>query len=186
MGVSIPTSRIWLLPAGIFLLGLALRLYCLDCYGFWGDEVASIEGARLGVQGFTGGCFGWICNQTSLHYLLVWLTIQPVEPALTGALVRLPSAVASVIAVARVASWCSSVPFSRSIPTAAAPAAFMRAGPISAASFQSKDATLKKFAAPALITSSKSPLGWEKQASRFRLPITDCQLFSLRERRIGN
>jgi 4-amino-4-deoxy-L-arabinose transferase-like glycosyltransferase len=94
LGTGIPTSRIWLLPAGVFLLGLALRLYCLDCYGFWGDEVASIEGARLGVQGFTGGCFGWICNQTPLHYLLVWLTIQPVDPAASGALVRLPSAIA--------------------------------------------------------------------------------------------
>ena len=37
--------------------------------------------------------FGGMLVQTPLHYLLVWLTIQPVDPASSAVLVRLPSAV---------------------------------------------------------------------------------------------
>jgi|GEM_PF-1525104 len=77
---------------GVFLLALGLRLHCLDCYGFWGDEVASLEGAQLGLNAIFSDRFGWLRVQTPLHYLLVWLTVQPIDPTQTAFLVRLPSA----------------------------------------------------------------------------------------------
>src|SRR5688500_7029200 len=86
------------LLVGMALCSLVLRLYCLDCYGFWGDEVASLEGARLGLESIFSGRFGWIANQTPLHYIIVWMTIQAADPAVTGIWVRLPSALAGVMA----------------------------------------------------------------------------------------
>ncbi len=83
-----------LLLAGIFVLGLVLRLYCLDCYSIWYDEVASIEVAQRGLNAIFTDRFGWMNVQTPLHYFQVWLTIQPVDPTVTSFLVRLPSALA--------------------------------------------------------------------------------------------
>src|SRR5688572_16956861 len=83
-----------LILAGIFALGLVLRFYCLDCYSIWYDEVASIEVAQRGLNAIFTDRFGWMNVQTPLHYLQVWLTIQPVDPTVTSFLVRLPSAVA--------------------------------------------------------------------------------------------
>src|SRR5215210_3274815 len=86
-----------LLLVGIFLLGLALRLFCLDCQSLWYDEVASIEVAQRGLGAIFTDRFGWMHVQTPLHYLLVWLTIQPVDPTSTALLVRLPSALAGAL-----------------------------------------------------------------------------------------
>src|SRR5688500_17135269 len=83
-----------LLLAGIFVLGLVMRFYCLDCRSLWYDEVASIEVAQRGLVAIFTDRFGWMNVQTPLHYLIVWLTIQPVDPAATSLLVRLPSALA--------------------------------------------------------------------------------------------
>ena len=83
----------------IFLLGLGLRLYCLDCYSLWGDEISSLEGAHLGLQGIFTQRFGWIGNQTHLHYLIIWLTDQLSDPATSAVLVRLPSALMGALAV---------------------------------------------------------------------------------------
>src|SRR5688500_15352668 len=83
-----------LLLAGIFVLGLVLRFYCLDCRSLWYDEVASIEVAQRGLAAIFTDRFGWMSVQTPLHYFIVWLTIQPVDPATTSILVRLPSALA--------------------------------------------------------------------------------------------
>ncbi len=89
----------WLVPASIFALGLGLRLYCLDCRGLWFDELASVEGAQRGPAAILTDRFGWLHTQTPLHYLLVWLTIQPVDPVSTSLLVRLPSALAGALTV---------------------------------------------------------------------------------------
>jgi len=86
-----------LIVAGIFLLGLALRLNCLDCYSLWYDEVASIETAQRGIDAIFSYRFGWLGNQTPMHYLLVWLTAQIVDPAVDGTFVRLPSAIAGAL-----------------------------------------------------------------------------------------
>lgn len=88
-----------LLLAGIFALGLALRFVCLDCYSIWYDEVASIEVAQRGLNAIFTDRFGWMHVQTPLHYLQVWLTIQPVDPTITSLLVRLPSALAGALTV---------------------------------------------------------------------------------------
>lgn len=89
---------LWLL-AGISLLALAVRLYCLDCYSLWGDEISSIEVAQRGVAAIFNDRFGWMRVQTPLHYLAVWLTLQPVDATTTAALVRLPSALAGALTV---------------------------------------------------------------------------------------
>ena len=86
-----------LLLAGIFVVGLVLRFYCLDCRNLWYDEVASIEVAQRGLAAIFTDRFGWMNVQTPLHYLIVWLTIQPVDPAATSLLARLPSALAGSI-----------------------------------------------------------------------------------------
>ncbi len=89
----------WLALAGIFLLGLALRLYCLDCHSLWFDETASIEVAQRGLKAILTDRFGWMQVQTPLHYLIVWLSIQPVDPTASAALVRLPSALAGSLSI---------------------------------------------------------------------------------------
>jgi 4-amino-4-deoxy-L-arabinose transferase-like glycosyltransferase len=87
----------WLAPCVLFLVALSLRLYCLDCRTLWSDEIASIEVAQRGLQALLTDRFGWMRVQTPLHYLIVWLTIQPVDPIATAALVRLPSAIAGAL-----------------------------------------------------------------------------------------
>ncbi len=87
-------SNTALLLAGIFLLGLVLRLGWIDAHGFWTDEVSSIEVARSGLPFIFNNHFGWVGNQTSWHYVLIWLLIQPLDPAVSPVLVRLPSALA--------------------------------------------------------------------------------------------
>src|SRR3712207_133696 len=90
-------SREWPVLLGLFFLALALRFYCLDCYGLWYDEVSSIETAQRGIAAIFRDRFGWLGNQTPLHYLLVWLTVQPVDPVTSPILVRLPSALAAAL-----------------------------------------------------------------------------------------
>ena len=82
----------------LLFLALALRLYCLDCKGLWYDEVASLEVAGRGLNAFLTDRFGWMSVQTPLHYLLVWLTSWPLDPAQSAVLVRLPSALAGALA----------------------------------------------------------------------------------------
>jgi hypothetical protein len=86
-----------LVSVGLFLVALALRLYCLDCRSLWGDEVASIETAQRGVAAIITDRFGWMRVQTPLHYLIVWMTTLPVDPTTTSTLVRLPSALAGAL-----------------------------------------------------------------------------------------
>ena len=81
----------------IFLVALALRLYCLDCKGLWYDEVASLEVAGRGLDAFLTDRFGWMSVQTPMHYLLVWLTSWPLDPAQSAVFVRLPSALAGAL-----------------------------------------------------------------------------------------
>ncbi|HKP51811.1 MAG TPA: glycosyltransferase family 39 protein [Chloroflexia bacterium] len=92
-------TRPWLLMGAIFLLGLGLRIYCLDCYGYWGDEIASLDGGGLGLPGIFTQRFGWIGNQTPLHYMVVWLASQPADPTTTALWVRLPSALAGALTI---------------------------------------------------------------------------------------
>lgn len=94
-----PSSLILGAVIVLTVLALALRLYCLDCYGLWYDEVASVEMAQRGVQAILTGRFGWMLVQTPLYYLLVWLTTLPADPATTTVLVRLPSALAGALTV---------------------------------------------------------------------------------------
>jgi len=93
VGLLSPT----LVLAGIFLLGLALRLNCLNCYSLWYDEVASVETAQRGIDAIFTYRFGWLGNQTPLHYLLVLLTAQVVDPTVSATFVRLPSAIAGAL-----------------------------------------------------------------------------------------
>ncbi|MDQ5823856.1 MAG: glycosyltransferase family 39 protein [Chloroflexota bacterium] len=86
-----------LLLGGIFLLSLGLRVYCLDCYSLWFDEIASLEVAQYGPGFFFTDRFGWMRVQTPLHYLTVWLTTLFADPTTTAALVRLPSALAGAV-----------------------------------------------------------------------------------------
>ena len=81
----------------VFLLALGLRAYCLDCHGFWGDEVNSLDGASLGIPGIFIDRFGYLRNQTPLHYLLLWLTTQPINPITSSVLVRLPSVIVGAL-----------------------------------------------------------------------------------------
>ncbi len=81
----------------IFALGLALRLYHLDYYGLWYDEVASIEIARRGVAAIFTDRFGGMLVQTPLHYFIVWLMDRLADPASTASFVRLPSALAGAL-----------------------------------------------------------------------------------------
>ncbi|MDQ3929001.1 MAG: glycosyltransferase family 39 protein, partial [Chloroflexota bacterium] len=81
----------------IFLLSLALRVYCLDCYSLWFDEIASLEVAQYGPDFFFTDRFGWMRVQTPLHYLIVWLTTLLADPTATAVLVRLPSALAGAL-----------------------------------------------------------------------------------------
>lgn len=87
----------WLLPVGIFLLGLGLRLTCLDCLNLWYDEIASVETAQSGIEALFNDRFGWMLVQSPFHYLLVWLTLQPADPTATATFVRLPSAIAGAL-----------------------------------------------------------------------------------------
>ncbi|HUP27402.1 MAG TPA: glycosyltransferase family 39 protein [Chloroflexia bacterium] len=89
----------WPILAGIFMLGFLLRFWCLDCYSIWYDEVASIEVAQRGLKALLTDRFGWMHVQTPLHYLQVWLTIQPLDPTASSLLVRLPSALAGSLTV---------------------------------------------------------------------------------------
>ena len=93
------TSQSWLVSVGLFGLALILRLYCLDCQGLTYDEVASIEVAQRGLNAIFNERFGWMQLQAPLHYLLVWLTIQLVDPADTTVLVRLPSVIAGALTI---------------------------------------------------------------------------------------
>jgi 4-amino-4-deoxy-L-arabinose transferase-like glycosyltransferase len=88
-----------LLLGVLLLAGLSLRLYGLDSYSLWMDEVESIAMAQRGIAAIFTDRFGFYANQTPWHYLLVWLTIQPVDPATTSVLVRLPSALAGAALV---------------------------------------------------------------------------------------
>ncbi|MGA7730772.1 MAG: glycosyltransferase family 39 protein, partial [Chloroflexia bacterium] len=88
----------YVLPA-IFLLGLALRLATLDAHGYWGDEVNSLDGASIGFPDMIWGRFGYVANQTPLHYIIVWLTSTLADPAATSILVRLPSALAGALTI---------------------------------------------------------------------------------------
>jgi hypothetical protein len=76
-----------------------LRVNCLDCYSLWYDEVTSVETAQRGWEGIFGYRFGWVGNQTPLHYMLVWLTAQFADPVETSTWVRLPSALAGALTV---------------------------------------------------------------------------------------
>ncbi|HEX9991262.1 MAG TPA: glycosyltransferase family 39 protein [Chloroflexia bacterium] len=89
--------RAWLLLAGISLLALVIRLWSLDYYGLWYDEVASIEIASRGPLAIFTDRFGGMLVQTPLHYFLVWLTSMPINPASSPILVRLPSALAGAL-----------------------------------------------------------------------------------------
>src|SRR4028119_781263 len=91
-------ERPWLLALSmIFVLALALRLYNLDAYNLWYDEIQSIEAARRGADAIFTRCAGWICNQTAGHYLLTSLTLQFADPLLTTFWVRLPSVLAGAL-----------------------------------------------------------------------------------------
>jgi 4-amino-4-deoxy-L-arabinose transferase-like glycosyltransferase len=86
-----------LLLGAIFIVSLGLRLYCLDCYSLWFDEIASLEVAQYGPSFFFTDRFGWMRVQTPLHYLTVWLTTLLADPTSTAVLVRLPSALAGAL-----------------------------------------------------------------------------------------
>jgi hypothetical protein len=88
----------WIVP-GIFLLGLVLRVATLDAHSLWYDEVLSIETAQRGLNAIFIDRFGWMLNQPPLHYILVWLSVQPVDPVTTSMLARLPSALAGSLTV---------------------------------------------------------------------------------------
>jgi 4-amino-4-deoxy-L-arabinose transferase-like glycosyltransferase len=83
----------------LFITALGLRLWGLDAHGLWYDETISVETAQHGLDAIFNQRFGWVGNQTPLHYLIVWLTIQPVDPTITTLLVRLPSALAGALLV---------------------------------------------------------------------------------------
>jgi 4-amino-4-deoxy-L-arabinose transferase-like glycosyltransferase len=83
--------------AVIVILALVLRVWCLDCYGLWYDEVASIQIASRGPLAILTDRFGGMLVQTPLHYLMVWLTALPVDATTTSVLVRLPSVIAGAL-----------------------------------------------------------------------------------------
>lgn len=86
-----------LLLCAIFSLSLGLRVYCLDCYSLWFDEIASLEVAQYGPAFFFTDRFGWMRVQTPLHYLMVWLTTLVADPTTTAFFVRLPSTLAGAL-----------------------------------------------------------------------------------------
>ncbi len=88
---SVLSTAHLVVPLGIFLLSLGLRLWCIDCQGLWYDEIASIEPAQRGIAAIFTDRFGWLLVQPPLHYLIVWLTLQPIDPTVTTLFVRLPS-----------------------------------------------------------------------------------------------
>lgn len=93
-------NKTWLVPAalaGIFLVALALRLYNLDAYSLWYDEVASVETAQRGLFAIFTDRFGWMLVQPPMHYLLIWLAAQPVDPTVHAYMVRLPSVLAGAL-----------------------------------------------------------------------------------------
>jgi len=90
-------AHIWLIL--IFLGGLILRLATLDAHGFWGDEINSLDGAALGFPTIISGRFGYVANQTPLHYVIVFFTSQLADPRLTSIFVRLPSAIAGSLSI---------------------------------------------------------------------------------------
>ncbi|MEA2573844.1 MAG: hypothetical protein QOH93_1142 [Chloroflexia bacterium] len=92
-------TRYVALLAGMFLLSLGLRVYCLDCYSLWFDEIASLEVAQYGPGFFFTDRFGWMRVQTPLHYLTVWFSTLFADPTATAILVRLPSALAGALTV---------------------------------------------------------------------------------------
>jgi hypothetical protein len=71
----------------IFLLGLALRLYCLDCSSLWIDEVTVLRDYSRDL----GAVFSY---HTFLYFFMIWLPSQFVDPASTAFFVRLPPALA--------------------------------------------------------------------------------------------
>lgn len=71
----------------------------LDAHGFWGDEINSLDSAALGFPTIITGRFGYLANQTPLHYFTVWLTLQLSDPTLTSVLVRLPSLIAGCLSI---------------------------------------------------------------------------------------
>jgi 4-amino-4-deoxy-L-arabinose transferase-like glycosyltransferase len=81
----------------ICLLAFLLRVWCLDCYGLWYDEVASIQIASRGPLAILTDRFGGMLVQTPLHYLMVWLTALPVDATTTSVLVRLPSVIVGAL-----------------------------------------------------------------------------------------
>jgi 4-amino-4-deoxy-L-arabinose transferase-like glycosyltransferase len=83
--------------AGIVMVGAVLRFNCLDCYGLWYDEVSSVQVAQRGVVAILTDRFGWMRVQTPLHYLLVWLSLKPLDPTTSAVLVRLPSVLAGLL-----------------------------------------------------------------------------------------
>lgn len=83
----IAASKVALCLGAIFLLGLGLRLYCLDCYSLWYDEVMVIES----VEGGLPAVFSF---RTFLYYFMIWWPVQLVDPTTTSVLLRLPSALA--------------------------------------------------------------------------------------------
>jgi 4-amino-4-deoxy-L-arabinose transferase-like glycosyltransferase len=93
-GAQRRVSNTTLLLTGIFLLGLVLRLGWIDAHGLWNDEIISIATARNGLPYIFANRFGWLGNQTTWYYVLLWLVSQPFDPAVSPALVRLPSALA--------------------------------------------------------------------------------------------
>jgi 4-amino-4-deoxy-L-arabinose transferase-like glycosyltransferase len=99
VGVLTTERLTWLLVSAVFLLGLVLRVNCLDCYSLWYDEVTSVETAQRGWEGIFGYRFGWVGNQTPLHYMLVWLTAQFADPVEASTWVRLPSVLAGALTV---------------------------------------------------------------------------------------
>jgi 4-amino-4-deoxy-L-arabinose transferase-like glycosyltransferase len=117
-------SRWKLLLSLLLLAGLGLRLWGLDSYSLWMDEVESIAMAQRGIAAIFSDRFGFYANQTPWHYLLVWLTIRPVDPATTSVLVRLPSALAGAALI-----WAV-VALGREMfgPAAGLPAALLAAG----------------------------------------------------------
>lgn len=94
-----PFSITFILISGIFMLGLILRLGWIDAHGFWTDEISSMETARNGLPYIFENRFGWLGNQTAWHYALVWLLMQPFDPAVSSFLVRLPSELAGAFLV---------------------------------------------------------------------------------------
>lgn len=83
----------------IFVVGLALRLVTLDAHGFWGDEINSLDGVALGFPDFLWGRFGYVANQTPLHYFMLWITSSLADPASTSIFVRLPSALGGALSI---------------------------------------------------------------------------------------